>query len=676
MARVTALVLVFGLLLGLAQVAGLRPAGGWWVLFGAALVVCGVYYLGRLIGFVRHRLLWRLRRRLIVTYLFIAVVPILLIVLLAGLGAFIVNGQFAAFLVTHRLHNLFDELKQLNRVVVHESNEARSMPPQVLLDHWRTFYVSELASHADSYPGLEITLRLGSHVRAFRLDGEALPHPVTVPRWFNQDEFSGVVMDHGQIALRAIARAPTPEGELMVILSQPFTPRLLDFVGTGIGPVGVLVTHPIQPNAAAPPGQPAGGQRYAPAASIVSDKLALPSPLNLFDYKVYGASTLTPVLWNGAQREDYAGPVFVYASSRILTLNHELFSTLGRYSRVYVTAFVVVAGVFLLIEIVALVVGVNLTRSMTRTVDHLYDATERVKAGDFSYRISIPPGDQLSALGEAFDNMTASVQRLLRESQEKLRMESELEIAQEVQRQLFPRQVPEIAGLELFGVCHPARGVSGDYYDFLRLGEGRLGVALGDVSGKGISAALLMAAIQSSLRAQFYDGAQGEAPSAASSLAASPATDDVVRRLNQQLFDSTPLEKYATFFYAIYDAASRRLTYTNAGHLSPALFRKGRVERLEEGGTVLGMFSPMEFRQAEIQLQPGDVLLAFTDGLTEPENTYGEEFGEERLLAAAAHSLDASPAEMAEEIYRRVADWTGSPELQDDMTLIVARATP
>jgi phosphoserine phosphatase RsbU/P len=673
MARLTALVAAYGLVLGLAELANLGAAGGWWIIFWAALLVCGVYYLGRLIGFVRHRLLWRLRRRLIVTYLFIAFVPILLIVFLVGLGAFIINGQFAAFLVTQRLRNLFDELKQVNRVVVHEAHEAPAMPPDALLDHWQTFYVTELSSHASSYPGLEITLRLGSRVRAFRLNGESLPHPVSVPRWFHGQEFSGFVLDGGQIALRAIADTPTPEGDLLVILSQPFTPRLLDFVGTGIGPVGVLVTRPGAAVPGAPQGPPPSAEQpYVPAASIVSQKAVLPPAISLLDYKVYGASTLAPVLWNGAELEYYPGPVFVYASSRILNLNRELFETLGRYSRVYVTAFVAVAAVFLLIEIFALIVGVSLTRSMTGTVDHLYDATERVRAGDFTYRIGIPAGDQLSALGEAFDNMTASVQRLLRESQEKTRLESDLEIAREVQRQLFPRAVPDIAGLELHGVCHPARGVSGDYYDFLRLSDDRLGVALGDVSGKGISAALLMAAIQSSLRAQFYDGGPAGPPSAAASI----GTAQVVRRLNQQLFESTPLEKYATFFYAIYDRSTRRLTYTNAGHLAPALFRQGRIERLEVGGTVLGLFAPVEFLQAEIQLQSGDVLMAFTDGLTEPENNYGEEFGEERLLAAAQRTLDASPEEMAEEIYGSVTEWTGGPELQDDMTLIVARATP
>ena len=311
-----------------------------------------------------------------------------------------------------------------------------------------------------------------------------------------------------------------------------------------------------------------------------------------------------------------------------------------------------------------------MTRSMTRTVDTLYDATERVKAGDFSYRTHFPPHDQLTALGEAFDSMTASVERLMQESQERLRLQSELDIAREVQRQLFPQSVPRVPGLDLYGVCKAARSVSGDYYDFLKMDEHRVGLVLGDVSGKGISAALLMAAIQSALRAQFYDGLAGGQSSTLTQL----STARVVDRLNRQIYANTPLEKYVTFFFAVYDARTRNLSYTNAGHLPPILFRDGKIERLRTGGTVVGLFPSVTYEVGEIRLEPNDLLLAYTDGITEPENTYGEEFGESRLLEVARGMLNASPEVMVTEIYRSVDEWTGSPELQDDMTLVLARA--
>jgi len=152
------------------------------------------------------------------------------------------------------------------------------------------------------------------------------------------------------------------------------------------------------------------------------------------------------------------------------------------------------------------------------------------------------------------------------------------------------------------------------------------------------------------------------------------STAQVVDRLNRQLYDNTPLEKYVTFFFAIYDARSRNLSYTNAGHLPPILFRDGKTALFRTGGTVVGLFPAMEYEVGEIQLEPNDLLLAYTDGITEPENTYGEEFGESRLRDVAKRMLSATPEVLAETIYHAVDDWTGSPELQDDMTLLLARA--
>ncbi len=646
-----------------------------WFLFWVTFIPSSVYVLFRLIGFVRQRVLWRLRRRLIVTYLFIAVVPIVLILILVVVGAFIINGQFASFLVALRLREHADELQQMNRVLTHQARLIPHPTPAALLDHLQKFFLTELAEHAPSYTGLEITLRAGPLARAFRLDGKPLAKPVAVPVWFKREEFAGIVWDQGQIALRAAENSRTSVGDLTVILSQPFTPQLLDQVGRGIGPLGILSPQGEKPASDARAPEPSPNLRLTQgrpvqAVTVRSKSVILPEPINRLDFTVRGASLLDPTLWNEKQERHDSGTGLVFVTSRIATLNRQLLATLGQLSQVYVILFIVVAVIFLVIELFALLIAVQLTRSMTTTVDKLYKATEQVKTGDFSHRISLPARDQLSALGEAFDGMTASVERLLRESQEKSRLESELEIAREVQSQLFPQAVPEVPGLRLYGVCKPARVVSGDYYDFLRLCENRVGLVLGDISGKGISAALLMAAIQSALHAQFYDGLS--AGGTASALSASAA--EVVARLNRQLFESTPPEKYATFFYALYDAGLRKLTYTNAGHPPPALFRRSKIERLETGGTVVGLFSPMKYEQAVVELEPGDLLLAFTDGLTEPENSYGEEFGEARLLDVARHALSSPPEVLVEEIYRRVSDWTGRPELQDDMTLLVMKA--
>jgi phosphoserine phosphatase RsbU/P len=674
MGRIAAWVLAYGVALLLLDLVRGTVSGPLQFLFWFAFTLLVVYYLFRLVRVFRQQVLWSLRRRLIVTYVFIAIVPILLIVGLVYIGMAMINGQLAAFLVASKLKSRYSELQQLNRAVTHEARLSRFKEPKDLVKNLRDLYASELVQHAISYPRLEITVRVGRLEEAFDLGGQPLPKAVAIPPWIQNEEFAGIVVDENEVVLRVADQEPTAVGPLTVVLSEPLTPQLLDHAGQGVGPVGVLIfrqsaTGPSAPNASGlyidtPQGM------YAQSGAVRSQSLQLPRPANLLDFSVRGAAGLDPILWGGDKKHPFGAPVLLYTTSRIITLNRRLFSTLGELSGFYRVLFVVIAAVFVVIELFALIIGSRLTRSITTTVDRLHDATERVKVGDFSHRIRIPARDQLSSLGEAFDSMTASVQRLLLESQERSRLESELEIAREVQTQLFPQNVPEVPGLRLYGVCRAARVVSGDYYDFLRLDENRVGVVLGDISGKGISAALLMAAIQSALHAQFYNG-----HSSAGARAAAPvSTAQVVSRLNRQVFDSTPREKYVTFFYAVYDGRTRRLTYTNAGHCPPVVFRHGKAERLEAGGTVVGLFSEMTYEQAEMTLQPGDLLLAFTDGLVEPENSYEEEFGESRLLEAARRAATLSPEQMAAEIYRSVNDWTGSPELQDDMTLVVGQA--
>ncbi len=675
MARFAVWVAAYGVALWALDRFGSGAAGSLWILFWISLAPIGVYYLGRLGKYVRDRMLWRLRRRLVITYLFIAVVPILLILAMVGLKDFLSTGQFAAFLVAWRLRDHSEKLQELNRVVARVALMDTDSRPDAMLDHLRSFSAPDLAKQIGSFPDLEVTLRLGRLTRAFRGGGKPVSDAVAIPPWLEGDEFAGIVIDQGQLALRALSRVRTSAGDLTVIHTQPITAELLDYVGAGIGPVGVLITQ--EAGTRTDSGPPSSSFRlqtpeteYVQSRTIRSRSVRLPDPASLLDSTVVGTSTLEPVLWNGPTQMIAQQPVFVFVTSRISTLNREMLEPLGRFSRAYLIVFLAIALVFLVIELVALVIGVRMTRSITRTVDNLYDATERVKAGDLTYRINLPARDQLSALGEAFDKMTASVEELLRESREKSRLQSELAIASEVQRQLFPHSVPHVPGLEVYGVCKPARVVSGDYYDFLELGENHLGLVLGDVAGKGISAALLMAAIQSSLRAQTTNGFLPGRSDAKKRI----STAEIVTRLNRQLYESTSVEKYATFFYSVYDGNSRTLTYTNAGHLPPVVFRRGTMERLGKGGTVVGLFSPVSYEEGDIQLEPGDVLLAFSDGITEPENVYGEEFGEERLLGVVQRALGSPPEVLVEEVYRSVSDWTGSPELQDDMTMLVARA--
>jgi sigma-B regulation protein RsbU (phosphoserine phosphatase) len=219
-------------------------------------------------------------------------------------------------------------------------------------------------------------------------------------------------------------------------------------------------------------------------------------------------------------------------------------------------------------------------------------------------------------------------------------------------------------GLKLTVCNDSARMVSGDYYDYQEIAGGKMAFAIGDVAGKGISAALLMATIQAGLRAQISLNQPG----------VELCVSLVVSRLNKQVFANTAPEKYTTFFFATFDESSRTLTYTNAGHLSPLLFRgNGDVQALDSNGTIVGAFPGAIYGESTIDLGPGDLLLCYTDGITEPENPYGEMFGEERLIDLVKKHSRRDDREILQIILEAVRSWTGTPELQDDMTLLLAR---
>jgi sigma-B regulation protein RsbU (phosphoserine phosphatase) len=207
--------------------------------------------------------------------------------------------------------------------------------------------------------------------------------------------------------------------------------------------------------------------------------------------------------------------------------------------------------------------------------------------------------------------------------------------------------------------------VSGDYYDFMALSEHGLAFAIGDVAGKGISAALLMATIQSTMRTQLSTN-NGAGPTALS-------TAKLVANLNRQLYANTAPEKYATFYFALYDDTTQTLRYTNAGHLAPILLRGSTMSTLDSTGTVVGAFPIARYTEKSVQMQHGDILVAYTDGIVEPENAYGEMFGEDRLKDLLTKHARADSAEIIARTMEAVNQWTGAGELQDDMTMLVAR---
>ena len=401
---------------------------------------------------------------------------------------------------------------------------------------------------------------------------------------------------------------------------------------------------------------PAGGD--APRA-------ALAPPVNRFDLPVQWGTFTRAVDWAHA---DHTEPALLVVRARLSSILAAILSQGGDMSGALLTTFYILAVAFLIVGIAGLAIGISMSRSITGAVHSLYAGTQRVMRGDFSHLIPVSGGDQLAELSSSFNSMTQNLERLLVVAKEKERMEAEIEIARGVQDQLYPKAPPVFEGLQVLGKCDPARMVSGDYYDY-QLVDGKLAVAIGDVAGKGISAALLMATIQAAMRMEL----RASADLAASRNGLRFSTARMVSELNQQLYATTSPEKYATFFFAIYDQQTGVITYTNAGHLQPVLIRGGVPTQLDVNGTVVGAFPFSKYEESKLELQSGDLLVCYTDGISEPENEYGEMFGEERLIELVAKNAARDDAEIIESVMEAVRQWTGVPELSDDMTLLLAR---
>lgn len=611
------------------------PGATFTSLVGVALVLTGFMAGIRWARKGIRAALWRLRNRLVVAYLLIAVVPIALILALAYFGSSLLTGQIALYLVSAQLERRADGLMGAARALVATPPETRENPARRLAPFYQ-----------DRYPGLELFVRNGREWRFPENASITAPPP-------GHAETAGLLRKAGQSYLWANARS----GSAVAVVMEPLTREVLNRLVPNLGDVSLVRMTPAAS---------AGTQIPNRVASAPAQVPRIPPAANWLDAEVPGFNVIPVPLWESPRATE---DCLLVVTTRPSALLSTLFGRQMDWSQGDTgLAFLVTAGLFLLVELVALRIGISLTRTITGAVHELHEGTQRVTQGNFSHPIPVRGNDQLADLGVSFNHMTENLERLLRIEKEKERLQSEIEIASEVQNQLYPKSVPSMPRLELKAYCSPARMVSGDYYDYLSLTGAKVALAIGDVSGKGISAALLMATVQSCLRTQIRACLESAAPGECAI-----ETARLVTQLNQQLFDYTPVEKFATFYFAVYDDDTGLLSYTNAGHPPPILVRDGRVIRLETNGMVVGAFSFADYEESQISLQPGDLLVCYTDGITEPENEYGEMFGEDRLADLIVKHSRSRPQEVVETVFAAVRQWSSTPEAQDDMTMLVAR---
>ncbi len=625
-----------------------------------------------------RRFLWKVRNRLVVTYALMSLAPVILCLTLFAIASYLFAGQFATnsalTLIDQSTAQLHDETASLalfsiakpsrNNESAAEPLQASPLPISVAILKGDTFQRPTPNSPPDN-----------------PFYGQPLPSWLT-------NGYRGIVALQGKLYLCAFVVVPQGGRTLSILGSRPLDKSTLRESADKLGHILVIpgfmvrngdkdVTsgkdavdiHDDDSNVNINIG---GSKVVVPDANKAGEEKfehidvgTLPPRAHFIDPPVVFSAPLSVTSW---QTGDHVRSI-VAVFSRPSTLYGRLFSTTNGLGTVVRIILISIATFFALLELFALLMAAGLSRTITRSVAELYRGTREIDHGNFDHRIVIKRRDQLGALAHSFNGMTASIVDLMAQQREKERLLSELSIAREVQANLFPHSPVALPGFEIHAVCQPARTVSGDYFDFIVGRHGNdLCLALGDISGKGISAALLMASLHSAVRAfglSTSDGRPGDAG------LPSPAT--LLELLNKHIFTSTPPEKYATLFLAYYDAATRKLTYSNGGHLAPMILSgDGTVKHLDCGGPPVGLLSGTKYCEDSIELQSGDLLMAFSDGLTEPEQN-DEQFGEDRLFDyIRAHNTEPLPT-LAANTLHRLQDWIGNHEQPDDMTLLLAR---
>jgi phosphoserine phosphatase RsbU/P len=612
------------------------------------------------------RIFWRVRSRLLGSFIFIGVIPLIILACILWASSYMLFGQFGVQYITNAIQEDTRRVSDINS----------ELADQIVAAGNADVFPSEAASifsrSSAQFPRLasRVLRRLpnGSLEVVSAHDPQAV-FPDEVPhhgdKWRGgSGSFEGILKDNRRLLLTSFRPVPGFRGfylETIAPLDKSMEDRLrrekslfVTFVcdenpdisiGSGIASVKIsdkAVERRIQQDLAS-------HNTY-----VQSD----PRKMILFFRYLQGKAY-------ASGKEGDVGAAIFHVPLSILAKNY--LDLGGQVGLPTLSIIYFLLWVFVITELVSLVIGITISRRVTRSVHDMHQGILALEKGNLGHRIPERRRDQLGLLAQSFNKMSGSITRLMDEAVEKKRLENELEIAREVQATLFPKQLPHPPGMDVFGGCRPARVVSGDYYDFIVADETHLNIIVGDISGKGISAALLMANLQAAMRSQLLSTQNAETENIGSKLA------EVMAQLNNQIYANSPPEKYATLFLSRYDADSNRLWYCNAGHLPPVLLNSQEAQLLEATGMVVGLFPNAIYEARSVALPPGAVLAIFTDGITEAMNRMDEEFGDKQLLDALRESCTRNPEDIWNHVISKVSEWQGDLPQHDDITLIVAK---
>ncbi len=644
---------------------------------------CGLaYFFFRLIVLAKRRLLWRVRRKLILSYVFIGFVPALLLVAFSLLCGFLLFYSFSSYLVQSRLRALSAQAGFLAQSAALEIQRTGGRDATGIL-------TLRQANAAKEYPDVSMAMvpvtrscPAGAAERDPRTPGATVrlvkagpwshvDPPTAVPAWIGCDGFTGVFAyshrragdgsEDTHLMVRSVAFPDAPRSGYAVVVDLLVNDAIRQQLRkeTGVELKSVTAVPQRRDDDAKPMAGRSGDAADRGAASGTAGLLS--SLTSFIDYHDWSTGA--------------SGPMSVTSALSVPELYDRISAAEGSVGRTLGQGLLIVlfaiGALFLIIEAMALIAGFALAKSLTGSVHALFTGTERVRQGDFTHKIEVRSEDQLGELALSFNSMTASIEDLLRQAAEKKRLEEELRIAHEIQMSLLPQGPLLMAGLSVTALCVPAREVGGDYYDFLPLDDHRVGVLIADVSGKGTSAALYMAELKGLVLSL-------------SEIHTSPRA--MLIALNRIIAHHLDARSFITMTYAVVDLRARSITFARAGH-TPLIYVPGscadggprQVKILVPDGMVVGLkldhgeMFERHLVEETIPLQPGDLYLLFTDGISEAMNGRDDLFGESRLGRLVETHAHLPSEELRERVLREIAAFVGDAPQHDDMTMILLK---